>query len=133
MEKLVQELKKLLPLKETTDVGDIVLVVIEETEMVGYALITGIEPDNTRKDEWWEVQMQLLSVPLQPLVWTLRTEQFTGQENFTMGGKGRFIQAVHVQNATDMDMGRPEAVPSSKSEERSVENSAKKGGLRLIK
>lgn len=122
-------------MKETTDVGDIVLVVIEETEMVSYALITGIEPDNTRKDEWWEVQMQLLSVPMQPLVWTLRTEQFTGQETFTMGGKGRFIQAVHVQTTTDMDMGmgRPEVVPSSKSEEKSAENSAKKGGLRLIK
>ena len=122
MEKLIQELRKLVPLKETTDVGDIVLVVIEETEIINYALITGIEPDNNRKDEWWEVQMQLLSVPLQPLTWTLRTEQFTGQETFTMGGKVRFIQAVHVQ--TTQHRG---------AEEKSTENSTKKGGLRLIK
>ncbi|CAK8716422.1 MAG: hypothetical protein D3913_15170 [Candidatus Electrothrix sp. LOE1_4_5] len=125
MEKIIQELRKLVPLKETTDVGDIVLVLIEETEMISYALITGIEPDTTRKDEWWEVQMQLLSVPLQPLTWTLRTEQFTGQETFTMGGKGRFIQAVDVQTT--------QHIGAIGAEEKSTENSVNKGGLRLIK
>lgn len=67
MENLLKELKKIVPFKETTDVGDLVLVVVEETEMAGYALVTGIERDYTRKDEWWEVHMQLLSVPLNPL------------------------------------------------------------------
>ncbi|MCW5201308.1 hypothetical protein VU10_03370 [Desulfobulbus sp. US1] len=125
MEKIVKELKNLVPFKETTDVGDIVLVVVEETEMAGYALITGIEPDHTRKDEWWEVHMQLLSVPPQPLVWTLRTEQFTGQEMFTMGGKARFVQAVHFETET----GLRDAAPQPK-----IDGSAeKKGGLRLIK
>ena len=126
MEKLIKELKKLVPFKGTTDVGDIVLVVVEETEMAGYALVTGIERDRTRKDEWWEVHMQLLSVPPQPLVWTLRTAQFTGQETFTMGGKGRFVKAVRFETA----MNRAEtAVPAAKTED-ATEN---KGGLRLIK
>lgn len=125
MEKLLKELRKLVPFKNTTDVGDIVLVVVEETEMAGYALVTGIERDRTRKDEWWEVQMQLLSVPPQPLIWKLRTEQFTGQETFTMDGKGRFVKAVHF----DMARSRPK---NDLSEE--VESGTdKKGGLRLIK
>ena len=125
MEKLVKELKNLVPFKEATDVGDIVLVVVEETEMAGYALVTGIERDHSRKDEWWEVHMQLLSVPPQPLVWTLRTEQFTGQEMFTMGGKARFVQAVHFETET----GQADAIPQPK-----IDGSAeKKGGLRLIK
>ena len=129
MEKLVSELKKLVPFKKTTDVGDIVLVVVEETEMAGYALVTGIERDQTRKDEWWEVHMQLLSVPLQPLVWTLRTEQFTGQETFTMGGKGRFVQAVDFKSQTATRAGMPEIVPPLNPRE----NTEKKGGLRLVK
>lgn len=125
MEKLLKELKKLVPFKDTTDVGDIVLVVVEETEMAGYALVTGIERDYTRKDEWWEVHMQLLSVPPQPLVWTLRTEQFTGRETFTMGGKGRFVKAVHFETKAG---GTDSAPPIG------TENGAKKkGGLRLIK
>ncbi|MCI5120003.1 MAG: hypothetical protein D3908_02175 [Candidatus Electrothrix sp. AUS4] len=122
MKKLIKELKKLVPFKETTDVGDLVLVVVEETEMAGYALVTGIERDQTRKDEWWEVHMQLLSVPPQPLVWTLRTAQFTGQETFTMGGKGRFVKAVHFETTET-------TVPLTKTES-ATEN---KGGLRLIK
>jgi uncharacterized protein (DUF1786 family) len=121
MEKIIKELKGLIPFKKTTEVGDIVLVVIEETEMAGYALVTEIERDRTRKDEWWVVHMKFLSVPLQSFVWTLRTEQFTGQEVFTMGGKGRFIQAV--------DFKEKETLVATGSKK----NTEEKGGLRLIK
>ena len=126
MEKLLKELRTLVPFKETTEVGDIVLVVVEETEMAGYALVTGIERDQTRKDEWWAVHMQLLSVPPQPLIWTLRTAQFTGQETFTMGGKGRFVKAVHFETV----MNRAETPAPSAERENETDN---KGGLRLIK
>jgi hypothetical protein len=125
MEKLLKELKKLVPFKDTTDVGDVVLVVVEETEMAGYALVTGIERDYTRKDEWWEVHMQLLSVPPQPLVWTLRTEQFTGRETFTMGGKGRFVKAVLFETKA----GGTDSAPPSGTED----GTGNKGGLRLVK
>ena len=120
-------------MKDTTDVGDIVLVVVEETEMAGYALVTGIERDQTRKDEWWEVHMQLLSVPPQPLVWTLRTEQFTGQETFTMGGKGRFVKAVHFKTKAGV---KPAASPELGTNEKTGKRESgteKQGGLRLIK
>ncbi len=133
MEKLVKELRKLVPFKDSTEVGDIVLVVVEETELAGYALVTKIERDLSRKDEWWEVHMQLLTVPLQPLVWTLRTEQFTGQETFTMGGKGRFVQAVDVateaSTVTDQDAGQQQSTFSPNS----TENTEKSSRLRLIK
>jgi hypothetical protein len=137
MEKLLKELKKLVPFKETTDVGDIVLVVVEETETAGYALVTGIERDYSRKDEWWELHMQLLSVPPQPLVWTLRTEQFTGQETFTMGGKGRFVQAVHFETEAGQIEPAPALLPKTEGNTAggsTVEGEPEKtGGLRLIK
>ena len=94
MEKLVADLKEILPLKQTTVVGDVVLVVAKEPQLLTYAMVSKIERDDTRKNEWWHVTMQFLNIPLQEVTWTLRTPQFTGQEIFTMGGEGRFIQAV---------------------------------------
>jgi hypothetical protein len=82
-------------------------------------MVTGIERDNSRKDEWWHVHMQILTVPPQPLTWTLRKEQFTGQEVFTMGGEERFLQAVRF----DVPSEKPKS-PSSRD---------KKSGLRLVK
>ncbi len=94
MEKLVAELKEIIDFKETTEVGDIVLIVAKEPQILVYALVTGIERDTSRRDEWWHVEMRLLTVPVQPVTWTLRMAQFTGQEIFTMGGEQRFVKAV---------------------------------------
>lgn len=94
MEKLVADLKEILPLKQTTVVGDVVIVAAKEPQLLTYAMVSKIERDDTRKNEWWHVTMQFLSIPLQEVTWTLRTPQFTGQEIFTMGGEGRFIQAI---------------------------------------
>ena len=114
MEKIIAELKELVPFKDTTETGDIVMVVAEDPQMVAYAMVTDIEPDLSRKDEWWEVHMQLLSVPIQSIVWTLRVEQFTGQEIFTMGGKAKFIKAVRFekQPLQPNPKNNPEPLPS---------------------
>lgn len=121
MEKIVEELKSIFTLKETTDVGDIVLVVAEEPQMVLYALVMGIERDRSKKDEWWHVTLQFLTLPPQQTAWTLRTPQFSGQEIFTMGGKKKFMQAIRfsLDNGQDGGTGSP---PKKK-----------KAGLRLVK
>jgi len=94
MEMMVQELKKLVTFKNTTAPGDLILVAVQKSKSVFYALVTDIVRDESRRDEWWNVTMQVLSVPPQEVVWTLREPQFTGQEIFTMAGDGRFMQAV---------------------------------------
>jgi len=91
IEKIVNDLKNIFVFKETTQVGDIVLIVAER---IMYALVTAIERDYNKKDEWWQVSLQLLTIPPQKVAWTLRTPQFTGQELFTMGGEERFIKAI---------------------------------------
>lgn len=96
MEKLVEELGKVLEFKNTVDVGDIVLVVVEESMNAVYACVTSIDPDDSRKDEWWHVGLAFLSIPVQNTTWTLRTPQMTGEEIFTMGGKKRFVKAVKI-------------------------------------
>lgn len=94
MQKLVDELKGLVPFKDTTDIGDIILIAAKEPQMLLYALVRDIERDNSRKDEWWHVHFSVLSIPVQEMTWTLRTAQLTGQEIFTMGGEERFVKAV---------------------------------------
>ena len=101
MESMVQELKKLVTFKESTAPGDILLVAVEKPKSVFYAMVLDIVRDDSRRDEWWNLTLQILSVPPQRVVWTLREPQFTGQEIFTMGGEGRFIQAV------DFDLSEP--------------------------
>ncbi len=94
MEKLVSELRQIVPFKDTTDIGDIVLIASKEPQMLIYALVTDISRDTTRKAEWWNIALTFLSVPPQKITWTLRTAQMTGMEVFTMGGEERFVKAV---------------------------------------
>jgi len=94
MQKIVEELKRLIPFKDTTDVGDILLIAAKEPQLLAYAHVNKIERDISRRDEWWHLSLTMLSIPLQKLTWTLRTEQMTGEEIFTMGGEERFVKAV---------------------------------------
>lgn len=108
--------------KETTQIGDIVLIVAGQ---IVYAQVTGIEKDFTRKEEWWQVSMQLLTIPPQQIVWTLRTPQFTGQEIFTMGGESRFVKAI--------DFGGGGAVGPKNEAGRITPEKKKKSFLKVIK
>jgi hypothetical protein len=127
MEQLVAELKKILPFKDTTTVGDIVLIAAKTPQMLVYARVGDIERDQTRKEEWWHVTLHMLSIPLQTVVWTLRTPQFTGQETFTMGGEGRFIQAVHF------DAPRTPKPEDTTGPEGRDQGGTRRQGLRVIK
>jgi hypothetical protein len=97
MQNLITELKQVVKFKDSTDIGDLVLIVAKEPEIIAsYALVTNIERDTSRKNEWWHVGLTILSLPPQEMVWTLRTPQFTGMEVFTMGGEERFVKAVDL-------------------------------------
>ncbi len=94
IEEMVDELKKVVSFKDSTIVGDIVLILAVKPQMLTYALVVDIARDENKRDEWWHVTFQVLSIPPQKLVWTLREPQLTGKETFTMGGEGRFVKAV---------------------------------------
>lgn len=123
MEALVEELKKIVTLKPTTDIGDIIIMVIEEPQSLIYGLVTDIERDEHKKDEWWHVSLTLLSMPPQKTTITLRTSQFTGEEIFTMGGDKRFIAAVDLGAQPRLEP----ADPAPDAEKK------KFGGLRVVK
>lgn len=123
LEQVIEELKKVIQFKENTEPGDLVLVLFENPQIAHYGRISSIERDFSKRDEWWHVTFHLLTIPPQKVVWTLRTEQFTGREIFTMGGEKRFMQAVRL--------GDPELSPERKSEEK--KSAQRKSGLRVVK
>lgn len=110
MEKLINDLKRMMRFKNTTAPGDIVLIAADNPQLLTYALIREIERDEGKKEEWWKVTMQVLAVPPQKITWILRTPQMTGMELFTMNGEQRFVKAVRF---SDEQKPRPEqkAVP----------------------
>ncbi|OGQ96024.1 MAG: hypothetical protein A2521_14195 [Deltaproteobacteria bacterium RIFOXYD12_FULL_57_12] len=120
MENVVKELKKIVKFKDATVVGDIVLVAAKDPRMLAYALVTDIVRDDTKRDEWWFVTLQFLTVPIQKVAWILRTAQLTGMEIFTMDGAARFVKAV------DFGEFRPAAPTGSPTDGR-------KTPLRLVK
>lgn len=123
LQELVQELKKLVAFKDNTVPGDLVLIAADNPRMLVYAIVEAIEPDPGRRDPWWHLSLQLLTVPPQAIVWTLREPQFTGQEVFTMGGDERFMQAVQLTRPpADEGSGGPPAT-----------NKAKGRGVRRVK
>lgn len=112
MQKIVEELKQLVPFKDTTDIGDILLIVAKEPQMLVYAHVNDIERDVSRKDEWWHIHLTMLAIPLQKITWTLRTDQMTGKEIFTMGGEERFVKAVDFKDHANS--GQPNILKSKK-------------------
>jgi hypothetical protein len=102
MQQLVDELRQVLPLKKTTERGDIVIIAAENPQILTYAYVREIERDTSRRDEWWHLHLTILAIPLQQMTWTLRTAQMTGEEIFTMGGEKRFVQAVDCRVLIDI-------------------------------
>ena len=94
MDKTVENLKKLVRFKDTVEAGDIVLIAGKKQQILLYGLVSDIVRDDTKRDEWWQVSMQILSLPPRKVTWILRTEQMTGLEIFTMDGEDRFMKAV---------------------------------------
>jgi hypothetical protein len=130
MEKTVEELRAAVPFKDTTETGDVVLMLneTEDPEMpvaAAYASITGFERDITKRDEWWHVHFAFLTIPPTPRSIILQPDHFTGQEIFTMGGKKVFIKAL------DMNELRPE--PDEPDEESEDKKEKRRGGLRVVK
>ena len=111
-----------MPFKDGTEPGDLALLVTEDPQMATYARIAAIERDFSKKQEWWHVTFHLLTIPPQKMVWTLRTEQFTGREIFTMGGKKKFFQAIRFEE--------PGPTAEKPGEKAGVQ---RKSSLRLVK
>ncbi len=70
--------------------GDVVLVYYDDKPAV-YARIENIEPDI--KKDWYQVTLQLLTLPSQIVTWILRASYIDG-ERFTMGGKAMHLEKV---------------------------------------
>ena len=50
LEKLVEELRSITPFKDSTEVGDVVLIASEQPRLILYAKVTAIDRDPSQKD-----------------------------------------------------------------------------------
>jgi len=116
MERLVEELEYQIPFKETTDIGDTVIMLRENDDgrvSMVYAKVLGFDRDTTKRDEWWHVRFVFLEVPPLPRTIILQTAHFTGAEIFTMGGRKVFIKAINF-NAFEDDEVASEPKPKGR-------------------
>ena len=81
--------------------GDVILVYYEEAPAV-FARIEGIEPDV--KKGWYQITLQLLTLPTQVVTWILRDEYLRGAP-FTMGGR-----AMRLEEVKKVSVGKAEKV-----------------------
>ena len=70
--------------------GDVILVYHEDSPTV-FARIETIEPDV--KKGWYQITLQLLTIPIQVVTWILRDEYLNGAP-FTMGGRAMRLEEV---------------------------------------
>jgi hypothetical protein len=91
--------------------GDLVLVYYQDQPAV-YGRIEYIEPDI--KKDWYQVTLQLLTIPAQTVTWILRESYINGAP-FTMGGKAMHLEEVQRLSRQE---GSEETASSNKTNER---------------
>ena len=82
-------------------INDLVLVHLDRKPAF-YARINDISPDVKRG--WYQVELLVLSLPAQTLVWILEETHLQGEE-FTMGGQP--VQLVHIPPKAPPQPGSP--------------------------
>ena len=120
MEKIVNDLKKIVPFKDIVEIGDIVLIAAKKPQMLVYGLVSDMVRDDTKRDEWWHVSMHILSLPPRKVTWILRTEQMSGHEIFTIDGEDRFMKAVVFDTKKPPEKDDPQQDKKSKGSLRRI-------------
>lgn len=97
-----------------TTINDIVLVHIDNSPGF-YARIEQVNPD--RKPGWWQVQLLVLTLPLQVYTWTLEEEQINGTP-FTMGGTPIRLEKVECPEPLQEELEELKEEPRQEEEEK---------------
>ncbi|MDR3135423.1 MAG: hypothetical protein LBU69_04930 [Deltaproteobacteria bacterium] len=98
IEQVVEELGKKLPFKPETNVGDNILIARENENAlveVAFARVVSFAPEIRHRQEWWHVEMAILSIPLQRVTFIVNSEQLNGKEIFTVSGQKVFLKAIN--------------------------------------
>jgi hypothetical protein len=102
VEKALQDIKKNIPLKKDTNIGDIALV--GTPDGIFYASVREIKQDFKKK--WFNVRFTMLVLPPVELTWTLRQPQMCG-ELFTINNDDHFMIAVDLESESEPTENHP--------------------------
>ena len=98
MGKLIEQVRSIMKFHTSPNIGNLVIIVNEPNKTSFYGRIQNFTRDHTKKDEWWEVEFLILTVPPIIITWKLRTPQFSGKETFTMNGEEIFIAPIDLSS-----------------------------------
>lgn len=96
MDAILKSLKKSFGFKETTDIGDVIVVVHLDKQMLTFGRVFDILRDETKRGDWWNVYIQYLTIPPHVEAIKLRTPQYSGKEEFTVKGERIFMAALDI-------------------------------------
>ena len=88
-----------------TTINDLVLVHLDR-QPAFYARINDINPDVKRG--WYQVELLMLALPPQTLVWILEESHIEGEE-FTMGGRPVQLELIPPKNLPEPGSPTPES------------------------
>ena len=128
-EKFVKSITDKMILKNDLNIGDLALIFLENN--VAFVVITDIKKNPRPKVAWWDVTFKLLTIPLQEISWTLRHEQMTGQEHFTINGENRFFAPIDVGQSIPSTPTPPK--PKLTSNNNDIVRTPRRGNLKLVK
>ncbi len=87
-----------------TTINDLVLVHFDRKPAF-YARLNDINPDVKRG--WYQVELLILSQPLQTMTWILEEAQINGEE-FTMGGRPVRLELIPPKPRPEPETGAPQ-------------------------
>jgi hypothetical protein len=114
-ERIVADIQTKVPLKDDTNVGDIILLARENDSgsvEFAYARVLGFTPETKNRRDWWHVDLAVLTVPLGRVTLIVSDEQLTGKEIFTIAGRNVFVKAVNFASVPPLNLGATDPVPT---------------------
>jgi hypothetical protein len=114
IEKIVDELSNQVPFKSQTELGDVVLVVTQQTDgscSIAFAQIGDFKSEIVGRTEWWHVTMTFLTLPLSCCTFIVKEEHLNGREIFSSQGRQIFIKAVNTEQYLKLHL-NPQTSPA---------------------
>lgn len=97
---VVESIREDFNFKDVLGIGDNAIRLVEDGDNVNvmFCRVLDIVRDTSKKNEWWHVTFAVLNIPPVAMTTTLRTEQMTGQETFTIGGVNNFFAPIDFED-----------------------------------
>ncbi|MDR2443768.1 MAG: hypothetical protein LBE31_09660 [Deltaproteobacteria bacterium] len=100
IEEIIEELSVQLAFKDTTELGDVVMLITEEKfgyYGINFAHVVSLEPKIINEVEWWQVGLIILSIPLSGQQLIVQKVNLSERPLFSLRSRKVFLKAVDTK------------------------------------